>query len=158
MSQRHITRGFLCGSALLLTGCSAIPTQFGGTWPLPVERQSSAVIDLARPIVRKESGGYVIEGYLARQFGAVTTAHSHVDVQFLAEDGAVLREEAVDFVPRELPPRVRLPGPSARYEFHMPEAPAGTTRVRVIAHDEPHAAVKTAINDARRQMSSTQAK
>lgn len=155
MSHRHITRGFLCGSALLLTGCSVISTQFGGTWPLPAERQSSAAIDLARPIVKKENGGYVIEGYLTRQFAAETTARSHVDVQFLADDGTVLQEEVVDFVPRELPLRVRLPASSARYELRVPKAPDGTTRIRVVAHDQPHAVMKTAANDARRHAAST---
>jgi hypothetical protein len=44
---------------------------------LPVERRSSAAIDLARPVVKEADSGYVIEGYLTRQFGAATTAHSH---------------------------------------------------------------------------------
>ncbi len=138
MSYRPITRALLCGSALLLASCSAIPTRFGGTWPLPVERRSSAVIDLARPIVKKADGGYVIEGYLTRQFGAATTAHSHVDVQFLGADGGVLREDSVSFEPRELPPRARLQAPSARYELRVPEVPAGTTRIRIVADDRPH--------------------
>ena len=138
MSYRHITRALLCGSALLLASCSAIPTQFGGTWPLPVERRSSAAIDLARPVVKKADSGYVIEGYLTRQFGAATTAHSHVDVQFLGADGGVLREDSVSFEPRELPPRARLQAPSARYELRVPEVPAGTTRIRIVADDRPH--------------------
>lgn len=140
MNQRPIPRVFICGSALLLlASCSSIPTQFGGTQPLPVERRSSAAIDLARPIVKKVGGGYTIEGYLTRQFDAATTAHSHIDVQFLADDGTVLREESVGFEPRELPPRVRLQAPSARYELRVPEAPAGATRMRVVADDQPHA-------------------
>lgn len=138
MNYRCIASIVLCGTSLLLTSCSSIPTQFGGTWPLPAERQSSAAIDLARPILKKADGGLVIVGYLSRQFGAATTAHSHVDVQFLGADGSVLRQDSAGFEPRELPPRVRLQAPRARYELHVPELPAGTTRIRVVADDQPH--------------------
>ncbi|ACB77721.1 hypothetical protein [Opitutus terrae] len=138
MSPQTSARVFFCGGALLLAGCAALPTQFGGTWPLPVERRSSAAIDLARPIVKPAGGGYQIEGYLTRQFGEATMAHSHVDVQFLGADGSVLREDLVNFEPRELPAPARLRAPSARYQLQVPAAPPGTAKLRVAAHDQPH--------------------
>lgn len=139
MNLRSNPRLLFCCGVLLLAGCASIPTQFGGTWPLPVERRSSAAIDLARPIIKPAGGGYLIEGYLTRQFGAATTAHSHIDVQFLGVDGSVLREDSVNFEPRELPSRARLPAPSARYELRVPEPPPGTATLRVLAHDQQHA-------------------
>lgn len=128
----------VCGGAALIASCSSIPTQFGGTWPLPAERQSSAAVDLGRPIVKKEADGYLISGFLSRQFGAPTTAHSHVDVRFVGSDGRVLKEEPVAFEPRELPPRTRLQAPSAQYELRVRELPEGTTRILVVADDQTH--------------------
>lgn len=124
--------------AIMVAGCASIPTQFGGTWPLPAERQSSAAVELARPIIKKEADGYLIAGFLSRQFGAATTAHSHVDVRFVGADGRVLKEEPVGFEPRELPARTRLQAPSAQYELRMRELPAGTTRIVVVADDQTH--------------------
>lgn len=89
--------------------------------------------------MRKEADGYSISGYLTRQFGATTTEHSHVDVQFIGTDGRVLKEEVVGFEPPELPRRERLQAPSAHYELRVPELPAGTTRIRVVADDQTHA-------------------
>jgi len=138
MSIRSLTLIGLCGGAVLLAGCSSIPTQFGGTWPLPAERQSSAAINLARPIVKREADGYVISGFLSRQFGAATTAQSHVDVRFVGADGRVLKEESAEFEPRDLPPRTRRQAPSAQYELRVRELPWGTTRILVVADDQPH--------------------
>ena len=139
MNKRTCALVVLCGGALLVAGCSSIPTQFGGSWPLPAERQSSAAVELARPVVKTGPDGYSISGFLTRQFGAVTTTHSHIDVQFIAADGRVLKEESVSFSPRELPPRMRLQAPSAQYELRVPELPGGTARIRVIADDQTHA-------------------
>jgi hypothetical protein len=138
MSTRNLTLIALCGGAVLVAGCSSIPTQFGGTWPLPAERQSSAAVELARPIVKKDADGYLISGFLNRQFGAATTAHSHVDVRFVNAHGRVLKEESVGFEPRELPPRTRLQAPSAQYELRVRELPEGTTRISVVADDQTH--------------------
>ena len=138
MNKRIPISIVVCGGALLIASCSSIPTQFGGTWPLPAERQSSAAVELARPIVKKEANGYLISGFLNRQFGAATTAHSHVDVRFVGADGRVLKEESVAFEPRELPPRTNLRAPSAQYELRVRELPAGTTRVIVAADDQTH--------------------
>ena len=138
MSKRTLPTIVMCAGAHFVAGCSSIPTQFGGTWPLPAERQSSAAIDLARPIVKKDADGYSISGFLSRQFGAATTAHSHVDVQFVGVDGRVLKEEVVGFEPRELPPRTRLQAPSAQYELRVRELPEGTARILVVADDQAH--------------------
>jgi hypothetical protein len=123
--------------ALALTGCSHVPTQFGGSWPLPTERRSSEAIDLARPIVQPVAAGLRVEGYLARQVDATTTAHSHVDVQFVDAAGAVLQEQPVTFTPADLAGGNLRSRPSAHYEVTL-AVPSGAARIRVIAHDRPH--------------------
>jgi hypothetical protein len=139
MNKRTCTTVVLCGGVLLVAACSSIPTQFGGSWPLPAERRSSNAVELARPVVKKGPDGYSISGFLTRQFGVATTAHSHIDVQFIGANGRVLKEESVSFAPRELPPRMRLQAPSAQYELRVQELPAGTARIRVVADDQTHA-------------------
>lgn len=130
----------LLGALATVSGCSVVPTQFGGTWPLPAEHQSSAAIDLARPVLTaKPSGEFVVTGYVTKQFGAATTVNSHVDVEFLDASGAVLLQRAAEFTPRDLPGGSMRSRPSAEYQVNLPKLPAGTTRVRVIGHDEPHA-------------------
>lgn len=124
--------------AMMLTGCGHVPTQFGGSWPLPAERQSSAVIDLGRPILQPLDGGLRVTGYLNRQRDAVTTANSHVDVQCVDVAGALLVERPVAFAPGDLPAGSLRSRPSARYEITFATVPAGTARIRVVAHDRPH--------------------
>jgi len=124
----------------LAFGCSVIPTQFGGTSPLPAERHSSTAIDVARPAISIGGDGRVtVVGYVERQAAATTTAGSHVDISFLDAGGSVLREETVAFEPRELPPRLAYRShASARYELTIAALPVTTQRVSVRAHDEPH--------------------
>src|SRR5262245_2066481 len=104
-------------------GCANVPTQFGGSWPLPAERQSSAAIDLARPLVEPVAGGFRVTGYLQRQLAAATTANSHVDVQFVDASGAVLLEKPTAFAPGDLGGGTLRSRPSARYEVTVAPAP-----------------------------------
>lgn len=123
-----------------LTSCSVVPTQFGGSWPLPVERQSSPAVDLARPALWPQAGGrYTLVGYLVRQYRGPTTANSHIDVLFLSADGKLLRQQAVAFRPQELKYNEGRRIPRASYELKLDALPVGTARIRVEAHDQPHA-------------------
>ena len=83
-------------------------------------------------------GGLRVTGYLTRQVGAITTANSHVDVQCLDAGGTVLTDQPVAFAPGDLADGSLRSRPSAHYEVTLASAPAGTARIRVVAHDRPH--------------------
>jgi hypothetical protein len=135
---KKATIGVFLAVPLLLAACSHIPTQFGGSWPLPAEHKSSTAIDLGRPVIEPVEGGVRVTGYLHKQVAAATTANSHVDVQFVDTSGAVLLEKPTAFVPGDLRGGSMRSRPSARYEVIVAPMPAGTARVRVVAHDQQH--------------------
>lgn len=111
---------------------------------MPAERQSSAAVDLARPSLSTEPGGaFVVTGYLSRKRGAATTGNSHVDVQFLDATGTVLLEKSVQFTPQNLSGGSVRSRPHAKYQLTVGALPAGTARLRIVAHDRPHVENKT---------------
>jgi hypothetical protein len=138
MNRSYLQVAFWSVVAILFTSCAHIPTQFGGSWPLPAEHRSSAAIDLGRPVVEPLDRGLRVTGYLSKQPNAVTTVNSHVDVQCVDAGGTVLTEQSVAFVPGDLAGGSLRSRPAASYEVTLATLPAGTARIRVVAHDRPH--------------------
>lgn len=138
MNRSYLRIAFGSVMAMVFTACAHIPTQFGGSWPLPAEHQSSAALDLGRPVVEPLDRGLRITGYLHKQPDAVTTVNSHVDIQCVDATGAVLAEQAVAFAPGDLAGGSLRSRPAASYEVTLATVPTGTARIRVGAHDRPH--------------------
>lgn len=126
-----------CGIAGLAStsGCSSVPTVFGGSQPLPVERHASAAIEVARPRVTWRNGELEVMGYVTPRPGATTTANSHVVIELLTADGRVVASEVAEFVPRGLTRRLRPPQPHGRYVLAIAIPPGELARVRISGRD-----------------------
>jgi hypothetical protein len=120
-----------------LSGCASIPLppQAAGIALVPVP---SAAIEIHRPRLVMKNGQLQLEVYVFRQFGAATTADSHVDIVFLDAAGAVLLITTSGFTPRTLPRSLRGPQPHAYILVPVLQLPGGTRAIEVRGHDGPH--------------------
>ena len=83
-------------------------------------------------------GNTVLKGSVEKQFEGPPTDGSHLHVRFVGAAGATLDEQLVAFSPQHLRRRSRPPHPRAEFAVAVSNLPAGTVRIEVRAHDEPH--------------------
>lgn len=118
-----------------LTGCVSAPLPPEAA-AVMLDRRSSEAVAVYQPKLVVKDGLLLLDGWVYRQFGARTTARTHIDVAFLDAAGRELRSEVTDFTPRD----VRLRGgrrivPRGHYTLPIPSLPAGTATIQVRAHD-----------------------
>jgi hypothetical protein len=131
------SRLLLLIGAVVLSGCAAIPLPKEGSnitlVPVP-----SAALEIHRPRLVLKNGQLHLEVYVFRQFEAVTTADSHVDLVFLDAAGSALLITTSGFTPRNLSRSLRGPQPHAYILVPVPQLPEGTRAIEVRGHDGPH--------------------
>jgi hypothetical protein len=77
----------------------------------------------------------MVTGYVVRKLGAEDTTGTRLEISLRDEAGRILRSDMVDFEPRQIPRRVRLPAATAQYRHSLDPLPAGTAEVSVKAVD-----------------------
>jgi hypothetical protein len=78
-----------------------------------------------------------VTGYVVRKLGAEDTTGTRLEISLRDGTGRVLRTDMVDFEPRQIPRRNRLPAATAQYRHPLDPLPAGTVEVSVRAVDRP---------------------
>ncbi len=124
----------LCAAGL--AGCASAP--------LPPEAAAVALVPapskfvaIYQPRLVVKDGRLLLEGWVSRQYGARTTAQSHLDIVFLDPSGRVLRSAVTYFAPRDLRGGHWMQ-PRGHYSLPIPVLPAGTARIQVTAHEGEH--------------------
>ncbi len=121
-----------------LAGCTSVPLppEAAAVVLVPVPSKSVAIY---QPKLVVKDGRLMLDGWVYRQYGAWTTARSHLDIVFLDASGREWRSELTYFAPRDLP---RGGGhrmqPRGHYTLLIPAMPPGTARIEVRAHDGQH--------------------
>lgn len=135
MNPSHL---FLLGAAAFLGGCASVslPPEIAAVPLVPV---SSKTVAIYQPKLLRTETGLVLDGWVYPQFGVTTTAKSHLDVIFFDSAGGELKKQSVSFLPGDLRRTAsHRMQPRGHYQLPVSELPAGTVRVEVHAHDEPH--------------------
>lgn len=130
-------RTFLLAAVVVFGGCASVPLPPEAA-AIVVTHESSRSVALYRPKLAVSGGRLLFSGSVYRQFGARTTAKSHVDVTFLDAAGRALRAETVAFYPREIQPRTSRTSPRGSYTMPVGSLPLGTVTIAAKAHDSPH--------------------
>lgn len=117
-----------------LGGCASVsrPPAAAGVALEPIPSQAVA---LYQPKLVERDGRLILDGWVYRQFGAATTAGSHIDVAFLDITGRQLRSELTRFSPADLRRGGHKMAHRGHYTLAISEMPAGTATIRVRAHD-----------------------
>ncbi|MDP3073798.1 MAG: hypothetical protein Q8N18_26170 [Opitutaceae bacterium] len=113
----------------LLSGCVLVnnpPARLAGA---KLERASSPSVDVARPFFEHRDGHAYLVGYVERAVGGVTTARTNIHIAFFDARGTLLKESTVGFTPADLPASSRKPGPHAKFELLVDDAPADVARI-----------------------------
>jgi hypothetical protein len=92
-------------------------------------------VALYQPKLVLKDGGLVLDGWVYRQFGASTTAGSHIDVTFLDATGRELRTELTHFTPSSLRRGGHKMAHRGHYTVPIPSLPAGTATIQIRGHD-----------------------
>lgn len=118
-----------------LAGCAAVPLpQEAAT--ITLERMSSKAVAIYQPKLVLKDGGLVLDGWVYRQFGAETTAQTHLDVAFFDAAGRELQRALTHFQPRVLQMGSHKMAHRGHYTLPIPALPADTARILVRAHDD----------------------
>jgi len=117
-----------------LSGCASmsLPPEAATVALEPVPSKSVAIY---RPKLVAKEGRLMLDGWVYRQFGATTTAATHLDVAFLDASGRELRSELTRFEPSSLRPGGHKMAHRGHYTVPIPAMPAGTATIQVRAHD-----------------------
>ena len=103
-----------------------------------LERIPSQAVAIYQPKIVMKDGQLLLDGWVYRQFGAATTAQSHLDIAFLDPSGRELRRETTNFAPRDLRGGGHRMQPRGHYTLPISSMPAGTIKIEVRAHDGAH--------------------
>ena len=76
-----------------------------------------------------------VTGHVIRRLGAEDTTRTRLEISLRDGDGRILRSDMVDFTPRKIPRRARLPAATAQYRHALDPLPNGTVEVLVKAVD-----------------------
>lgn len=117
-----------------LGGCASVslPPEAAAVALEPISSQSVAVY---QPKLVEKQGWLMLDGAVYRQFGASTTARTHIDVTFLDASRRELRSELTRFTPAELRRGSHKMAHRGRYTLPIPAMPDGTAIIQVRAHD-----------------------
>jgi hypothetical protein len=131
-------RLILIASSIGLAGCTSVPPPPEAA-RVALVGQSSNSVAIALPKLTLYKGQLTLEGYVTRQFGAFSTARSHLDVVFFDATGQELRTETTNFWPSSLAgSSSRFGRPRGRYRLPISDLPSTVVRIEVRAHDKPH--------------------
>lgn len=119
-----------------LAGCASVPPPPGASGVVLAPVPSKAVA-LYQPKLAAENGQLRLDGWVYRQFGAQTTAQTHIDVAFLDTAGRELRTELARFEPPDLRRGSHKMANRGHYVVPIPVMPRGTATIQVRAHDAP---------------------
>lgn len=117
-----------------LAGCASVslPPAAAVVALEPIPSQSVAVY---QPKLVEKDGRLMLDGWVYRQFGATTTARSHLDVAFLDASRRELRGELTGFAPSDLRRGSHKMAHRGHYILPISVLPAGTAIIQVRAHD-----------------------
>jgi hypothetical protein len=117
-----------------LAGCSSVPLPRAAA-TVNLGRLPSESVAVYQPRLVVKDGQLMLDGWVYRQFGAQTTARTHIDVAFLDASGRELRSELTRFAPRALRMGNHKMAHRGHYTLPIPALPAGTDTIQVRAHD-----------------------
>ena len=100
-----------------------------------LDRSPSQSMAVYQPKLVATGGRLMLDSWLYRQFGAQTTARTHIDVAFLDESGRELRSELTRFAPRALRMGSHKMAHRGHYTLPIPALPAGTDTSQLRTHD-----------------------
>jgi len=116
-------------------GCATVPL-LPEAAAVTLDRVSSAAVAVYQPKLVVKDGGLLLDGWVYRQFGAETTAQTHLDVAFLDAGGRELHRELTYFRPRDLRMGTHQMSHRGHYTLPIPAMPADTAKILVRAHDD----------------------
>lgn len=114
-----------CASVRLAPEAAAVALD-----PIP-----SRAVALYQPKLVEKDGRLMLDGWVYRQFGATTTAETHIDVAFLDATGRELRTEVIGFSPPDLRRGSHKMAHRGHYTVPISAMPTGTATIQVRAHD-----------------------
>lgn len=117
-----------------LAGCASVPL-LPEAAAVNLDRIPSKSVAVYQPKLVVKEGRLMLDGWVYRQFGAQTTARTHIDVAFLDASGRELRSELTRFAPRDLRMGGHKMAHRGHYTLPIPVLPAGTDTIQVRAHD-----------------------
>ncbi|ACB77715.1 hypothetical protein Oter_4444 [Opitutus terrae PB90-1] len=120
-----------------LAGCVSAPLPSESA-AVTLERTASQSVAVYPPKLVVKDGRLLLDGWVYRQYGALTTTETHIDVDFLDATGRVLRNEVTHFVPRDLHRGSHKMAHRGHYRLPISAMPAGTATIHVRAHDGDH--------------------
>ena len=124
---------FVFGTAGL-AGCASVSLPPGAA-VVALEPVPSQSVALYQPKLVEKDGRLMLDGWVYRQFGAATTARSHIDVAFLDASRRELRSVLTRFAPPDLRFGGHKMAHRGHYTLPIPAMPAGTATIQVRAHD-----------------------
>lgn len=160
--MNFLTRSAACVFALAMSGCStpmARRTQnadgllgfiFGYPGPdtVPVERVSRAGGDIVTAHAVADGKGLRVSGLVSKAGMHPPPNGSHIDVFVLDARGKITAAVATDYLPRQIPRRIRASMGYSRYFARLPFIPPSGSKVQVVFHGTPRG--RCEINAARR--------
>ena len=118
-----------------LAGCASVslPPEAAAVSLSPL---SSKAVAVEQPKLSVRNGRLALDGWVSRQYGAWTTAGSHLDIAFVDGAGREIRREVTRFAPSVLQVGAgqRLQ-PRGHYSLPIEAMPPGTVAIQVRAHD-----------------------
>ena len=117
-----------------LAGCATAPLPPEAA-AVTLDRIPSKAVAVYQPKLVVKDRRLLLDGWVYRQFGAQTTAQTHIDVAFLDAGGRELRSELTHFQPRDLRMGGHKMAHRGHYTLPIPAMPAGTATIQVRAHD-----------------------
>lgn len=115
-------------------GCATLPLPPKAA-VITLERVSSTAVAVYQPKLVVQEGELLLDGWVYRQYGAQTTAQTHIDVAFLDVNGRELHRELTYFRPHDLRTGTHRMAHRGHYTLPIPAMPAETAKIQVRAHD-----------------------
>lgn len=123
--------------ALLVAGCVTPFRAPSDVAHIQLDPVDSPTVIVEKIWLERHGGPLVVKGYVLKRLQAMSTSHTHLDVTLFDAGGGVLRTSVAHFKPQEIVRRMNRPG-QASYRVALGSLPAGTSRIEVRAHEEPH--------------------
>lgn len=122
---------------VLFTGCSTSFRTPHEAARIQLDRIGSPIIQVSTARLDRSADGLVVSGVVRRNWKALDTTQSHLDVTLYDGTGEILRHSLIQFEPRQIR---RFPIQAARssYRVFLDPLPEGTVRIEVKAHEGTH--------------------
>jgi hypothetical protein len=141
-SGRVVAAALALVALTLVTGCVVRPwskTPFvapADVAHIKLEGRDSALLMVHKHWLERKNGTLVVKGYVMPRLETKDTLHSRVVITLRDAAGAELKSIPVDFAPRPIPRRIRLPLAVGTFVCPLDPLPTNTATIVIAVRDD----------------------